>query len=168
MGLGFFCYFLWVCKHIALDPNHVQRTTVTGFTITTPTHSHLFPHRGSRGLYSWSTPCKCDYVLGFPPRLCAQEIMLAPPFDSLLFLKKNLKDLSVPEMDLFTFLPFSVCGYLWYVHVCLFMCVCAAMCTYVCTYIVCLCGGQGSRSGSSSVGIHPIFKIGSVTEPGVH
>lgn len=83
--------------------------------------------------------------------------MLASLFDSLLFLRKNLKELSGPEMGLFTFFaPLLSVGICVCMHVCLFMCVCSHV--HICVHIYCMFVWRpGSRSGYFSVDIHPIL-----------
>lgn len=50
------------------------------------------------------------YVLGLPPHPCAEETTLAPPFDSLLSLKKNLKEPELVSLLFILFLSVCVCG----------------------------------------------------------
>lgn len=146
--MGFFHYILWACKHIALDPNHVQRTTVKGFTISTPTHSHLSPHRGSRMAFIPGVPLQ-DFLANvimcldfLPISVCKRSCWL-----HYLILYCFLGRISKNFLDLkWVYLLFLHLYCLWvFVFACMYVCscVCAAMCTYVCTYIVCLYGGRG-------------------------
>lgn len=137
--LGFFHYILWACKHIALDPNHVQRTTVKGFTISTPTHSHLSPHRGSRMAFIPGVPLQ-DFLanvimcLDFLPisvckRSCWLHYLILYCF--LGRISKNFLDLK--WVYLLFFAPFLSVGICVCMHVCLFVCVqpCARMCAHI-------------------------------------
>lgn len=137
--LGFFHYILWACKHIALDPNHVQRTTVKGFTISTPTHSHLSPHRGSRMVFIPGVPLQ-DFLanvimcLDFLPisvckRSCWLHYLILYCF--LGRISKNFLDLK--WVYLLFFAPFLSVGICVCMHVCLFVCVqpCACMCAHI-------------------------------------